>query len=359
MKKVIIWGAGELGQFVLRQIRVYFKRWECGGIIDRNKAIWGNPVYGEDELVIESPDILRRMQCDLLIICANKYMEIAEAAEKTYGVNRNRMLWIDTTWPRQMIMHPEQKWERLVFMPFVVDAPEYRELLMELAQGEGLLNELGIKYNTDKAQIMYEKGGFRLTHDYLRHYQRVLDEIRNDKNILCELGCGTGASLKMWKEYLPQSQIVGVDINECANSYKEDRIDIIIGNAAQNETINMLKEKYKLINIIIDDASHAWGDMRISFEKLWRVLAPGGIYIIEDVSCGSMGSFPQYPPIYWDAQPIFDYILDRAKIMGFARDWNPEYNRYHFEHLPEHIKRIERELDEIHICHGSMIIRKR
>lgn len=359
MKKIVIWGAGELGQFVLRQIRIYFKNWDCNGIVDRNRALLGNSVYGEEKMVIESPDILRERSCDFLIVCANKYIEIAEAAEKTYGVSRNRMLWVDTTWPRQMIMHPGQKWERLVFMPFVADAPEYKELLVEIARGEGVLNELGIKYNTDKAQIMYEKGGFRLTHDYLRHYQRALSGIRDNENILCELGCGTGASLKMWKEYLPQSKIVGVDINECANAYKEDRIDIVIGNAAHDETINAIKERYGSLDIIIDDASHAWGDMRVSFEKLWDVLAPGGIYIIEDVSCGSMGSFPQYPPVCWDAQSIFDYILDRAKIMNFARDWNPEYNRYHFEHLPEQIQKIERELDEINISHGTVIIRKR
>lgn len=359
MKKVIIWGAGELGQFVLRQIRVYFKIWDCNGIVDRNKALWGNSIYGEDEQVIESPEILRQKQCDLLIICANKYLEIAETAEKIYGLSKNRMMWVDTLWPRQMIMHPQQKWEKLVFMPFIADAPEYKEMLDELAHSEGLLNELGIKYKTDKAQIMYEKEGFRLTHDYLRHYQWIFDNIRDDKNILCELGCGTGASLKMWKEYLKKSLIVGVDINECANSFREDRIDIVIGNAAHDETIREIKEKYKRIDIIIDDASHAWGDMRVSFEKLWDVLAPGGIYIIEDTSCGSMGAFPQYPPTCWDAQSIFDYILDRTKIMNFARDWNPEYNRYHFEHLPKHIQRIERELDEIQISHGTIIIRKR
>ncbi len=358
MKKIIIWGAGELGQFVLKQVQVYFKEWVCCGIVDRNKAIWGDPIY-MGGFTIESPEILEQRQWDLLIICANKYWEIAGTAEQTYGVSKSKMLWVDTVWSRQMIMNPRQMWERLVFMPFVPDADEYAEALEEIVHGEGLLNELGIKYNTDKAQIMYEKDGFRLTHDYLRHYERALYEIKDNKNVLCELGCGTGASLKMWKEYLPQSQIVGVDINTCADSYKEDRIDIVIGNAAHDETINVIKEKYKSLDIIIDDASHAWGDMRISFEKLWDVLASGGIYIIEDVSCGSMGSFPQYPPVCWDAQSIFDYILDRAKIMNFARDWNPEYNRYHFEHLPEHIKRIEYELDEIHIVHGSLIIRKR
>ncbi len=358
MKKIIIWGAGELGQFVLKQIQVYFKQWFCCGIVDRNKAIWDNMVY-EGGHMIESPNILKHKQCDLLIVCANKYWEIAETAEKIYGVSRNKMMWVDTIWPGQLIMNPRQKWERLVFMPFVSDSNEYKEALEEIVRGEGILNELGIKYNTDKAQIMYEKEGFRLTHDYLRHYERVLNEIQDEKNILCELGCGTGASLKMWKEYLPQSQIVGVDINADANSYKEDRIDIVIGNAAQNETINIIKEKYKSLNIIIDDASHAWGDMRISFEKLWDVLSSGGIYIIEDIFCGSMGSFPQYPPVCWDSQSILDYILDRAKIMNFARDWNPEYNRYHFEHLPDYIRKIEYELDEVHIVHGSLIIRKR
>lgn len=110
---------------------------------------------------------------------------------------------------------------------------------------------------------------------------------------------------------------------------------------------------------LIDDASHAWGDIRVSFENLWKYVERGGLYIIEDICCGSQGSFPDYPPTIWDSQPIFDYVMDRTKIMNFAPDWNPEFNRYHFEHLPNQIQKIERELDNVQFIHGAIILRKR
>lgn len=63
------------------------------------------------------------------------------------------------------------------------------------------LNELGIKYNTDKAYL----------HDFCNSYEKELN-----KNIkeLWEIGVLDGASLRMWSEYYPSAKIIGFDIED-------------------------------------------------------------------------------------------------------------------------------------------------
>lgn len=358
MKKVCVWGAAELGEFTVKQIKAYFKNWSIECIVDKNQSLVGykKNICG---ISVNLPDILKEKNIDLLIIASYRWKEISEYAISKFDLEIEKILYVETIWPQGLQMNPKKLWEKLYFRTCQPDNAYFKELVKELAVQEGGLNGIGIKYNTDKASIMLEKDSFRLAHDYLRHYDELLEHKKDGIRRLCELGCGYGASLKMWKEYLPKTHIVGVDINPDAKRFEEENIDIVVGNAAHMDTICFMKAHYGTFSVIIDDASHAWGDMRLSFENLWDALEAGGYYIIEDVQCGSMGAFPEYPPVVWDAQPIFEYILSRAKIMAFGRDWNPEYNTYHFEDLPKQVQIIERELDQVTLIHGAVIIKKR
>jgi hypothetical protein len=134
---------------------------------------------------------------------------------------------------------------------------------------------------------------------------------------------------------------------------------VVIGNAAEKDIADQLGEVYKGFDIIIDDASHAWGDQRVTFENCWGLLSQGGYYVVEDLVCGSLGAFPNYPPKVVDSQPFINYVKDRMDILNWCPDWNPEYNRNHFEQLPDKIQRIEREIDSVMSIHGACIIRKR
>lgn len=356
MRNVCIWGIGDLGIFVMKQINRYFRNWNISYIIDSNKEKC-EKIQGD----IKTPDVLMEdgQNVDILIITSVRYIAIADIAIDTYHIKKEKIIYVNTKWPKRLKMNPSILWEKLYFRSYMPDNHYLDELMKELSKEEGELNCLGIKYKTDKASIMVEKDAFRLSHDYLRHYDKAIGRGKENVSSLCELGCGQGASLKMWKEYFPQAVVIGVDINPAAKRFEEERIEIVIGNAASLDTIAALGENYEKFSVIIDDASHAWGDMRVSFENLWDYLASGGLYIIEDTCCGSQGSFPDYPPKVWDSQSIFDYVMDRTKIMSFCPDWNPEFNKYHFEHLPKQIQKIERELDDVLFIHGAVIIRKR
>ena len=108
----------------------------------------------------------------------------------------------------------------------------------------GILDNLGLKYNTDKASKYKRRDNIVPGHDYLRHYEIFLSTLRDEKFTLVELGCYTGASLKMWKEYFPQAHIIGVDLNEKLSSLEQDRISLYAPMLLQ--TLCLLK----LLNIM-------------------------------------------------------------------------------------------------------------
>lgn len=222
-----------------------------------------------------------------------------------------------------------------------------------------ILDSLGVKYNTDKASRYNRRGNVVPGHDYLRHYEIFLSHLRDEKFTLVELGCYTGASLKMWKEYFAQAHIIGVDLNEKLSSLEQERISFICSDAVADSLPSKLASYNEDILCIIDDCSHAWGDQRRSFEMLFPLIKSGGYYIIEDLECGAAGAYPAYPPKVLDAQIFWDYAMDRMKILRVSEKRNPINFRPFFSQLPPHIQEIEKSIDMAFIVPGSVIFRKK
>lgn len=223
----------------------------------------------------------------------------------------------------------------------------------------GILDELGLKYNTDKASKYNLRDNVITGHDYLRQYEIFLSTLREDKFMLVELGCFTGASLKMWKEYFPYAHIVGVDLNSKLSSLEEDRISFICSDAVADTLPDKLSAYNEDILCILDDCSHAWGDQRRSFEMLFPLLKSGGYYIIEDLECGTMGAYPSYPPKILDAQVFWDYAMDRMRILRVSENRKPVNFRPFFSQLPIHIQEIEKSIDMALVVPGAIIFRKK
>ncbi len=133
------------------------------------------------------------------------------------------------------------------------------------------LDELSVKYDTDKGST---------GHFYTRHYERIFEPIRLDIESMCEVGIGSGASLRMWKDYFPASIIYGVDMNhqndlgariQCYEIEQTD-CDRLRGNLQD-----------KRLQIIIDDASHDQDKTMRTLDCLWPILETHGWYVIEDM----------------------------------------------------------------------------
>lgn len=139
------------------------------------------------------------------------------------------------------------------------------------------LNAMGVINGTDKADIYLPDYRMSFTHDYLRHYEWILNNLRADDMTVVEFGCQRGSSLRMWKSFFSNAKIVGVDLDPEARKSIEDRISIIIGDATDESTRDKITSQCDNIMICIDDASHAWSDQRRTFELFWPILGGGGV----------------------------------------------------------------------------------
>lgn len=132
------------------------------------------------------------------------------------------------------------------------------------------LDDLGIHHGTDKASTF---------HDYLRIYGTLIP-YHQPVNLL-EIGWGDGASMRMWREYLHiESTIVGVDINEPKEQIP-GVYDVVVD--ATSPAVQAEVEHHGPFDFIIDDGSHLSPDVIASFQLLWPLVKPGGLYIIEDL----------------------------------------------------------------------------
>lgn len=128
--------------------------------------------------------------------------------------------------------------------------------------------------------------------DKWQHYLDVYDEAllpyqQQAVNVL-EIGVFNGGSLEVWADYFPQAQhIIGCDINpKCQNiEFGSDKIDLVLGDVKQVNTLEHIQAIASEFDIIIDDGSHTSFDIIATFVRLFPLLKDGGLYIIEDLHC--------------------------------------------------------------------------
>lgn len=164
-----------------------------------------------------------------------------------------------------------------------------------------ILQELGLKHNTDKATY----------HKYLDFYQKHLPK-RTFAGRLLEIGVMDGGSMRMWREYYPKADIIGVD-NAMQANLQIDGVGLV-----QLDATNPIELKeLGMFDIIIDDGSHKTADQQASFEHLfYNQLTPGGLYIIEDLHTSFMDSYIN------SDQTTVDYLkkLKKIKITHFSNN---------------------------------------
>ena len=133
------------------------------------------------------------------------------------------------------------------------------------------LTTIGLKYGTDKANY----------HGYTDFYHEHLAARRADIHTVLEIGVWNGASLSMWKEYLPHAEVIGID--NWLHHFPAGCITV--EGDATNPALydNHPNLKGKTYDLIIDDGSHKCSHQQASFDILWPRLNSGGVYIMEDV----------------------------------------------------------------------------
>lgn len=146
-------------------------------------------------------------------------------------------------------------------------------------------------------------------HNYTDFYALLFDHCRQDISNVFELGIGTnyedvpssmtstgkpGASLRMWREYFPNANIVGADIDSRI-LFQEDRINTFEVDQTSQDSIKEMWSKIETnFDIIIDDGLHEYSANIIFFANSFHKLRSGGIYIIEDVAHAEIEKYQKY-----------------------------------------------------------------
>ena len=158
---------------------------------------------------------------------------------------------------------------------------------------------------------------------YLPVYERVFSPFRRANINVLEIGVQNGGSLEVLAEYFHQAaHIVGCDINPLCGElkYADPRISVVLGDVNSPDVISALAAKSNPIHILIDDGSHLSFDVINSFVNYFPMLAPGGLYLIEDTHC-----------LYWEnagggilrsssAQRLFKQLTDVLNYEHWQKD---------------------------------------
>lgn len=134
-------------------------------------------------------------------------------------------------------------------------------------------------------------------HQYYKLYSLLTTPSRHVESMV-EIGIGTqalmgyppGASLRSWRDLLPESLVFGLDIDPKANIEGESRIitltgidttDASSGQIVENELIQATGKR--TVDIIIDDGAHDPVLQGKTLHALFDKVRQGGLYVIEDL----------------------------------------------------------------------------
>lgn len=218
-----------------------------------------------------------------------------------------------------------------------------------------LLNNIGFKNGTDKSSII---------HDYLRKYEKYFQHKRIDDIKLLEIGVLKGQSVKTWKEYFYNGEIIGVDISPECKQYEEDRIKIEIGDQTDKNFLKGIVEKHGPFDIVIDDGSHNNTDVVFTFQFLVNHLKSNGTYVVED----SVTSYwEEYGGGYKKDNTIIEYFKNLVDEVNFYGELTENFFSAHArkdELLLEQFRRNGREcvgmqIESINFLNSIILIIKR
>jgi hypothetical protein len=182
------------------------------------------------------------------------------------------------------------------------------------------LDVVGALEGSDKSST------YRFAWDYLRHYEALFAEYRTAPINILEIGIGRGPSLRMWRWFFARAEITGIDINTECLQYAGPRVTVEIGSQVDPAFLDRVCDRAPP-TIILDDGSHVYEHMIFSFEYLFPKLAPGGVYVVEDITRHSGPSATSQQP---NTKPnVPEYFLDIARRC-FARDQVP-----HVQNVPD------------------------
>ena len=151
------------------------------------------------------------------------------------------------------------------------------------------LDAIGVRHGTELSS---------LGRDCLAQWERFLEPLREEAIDLLEIGVGSGASLRTWREWFPLARLVGLEARRVMLESSIAGCTIVQGSQTDFEVLRriLLNRRFRLI---IDDGSRHVDDQVQTFLTLFPWLEPASVYIcatFPDHAGADAAASPGSPP---------------------------------------------------------------
>lgn len=159
-------------------------------------------------------------------------------------------------------------------------------------QARASLTTLANMFGTDKGTTA------RDGHAYTLVYEGLFEGLRDHPIDLLEVGLSIGGpehghdadrkvtdapSMRLWHEYFSKARMYGVDISDFSH-FQTERFSFFRADCGDPEQLERIVSADVALDIVIDDGSHASFHQQLTMLKLFPLVKPGGLYIIEDLN---------------------------------------------------------------------------
>lgn len=203
------------------------------------------------------------------------------------------------------------------------------------------LADIARKWGTDKIDSEHSWYG----QTYMDTYEKYLEELRYKPIKFLEIGVLNGRSLRTWREYFPNAEIHGIDINPNCKQFESptEGIFVHIIDCSREEILEQFAKSFaNTFDVILDDGSHINAITLKTFKHLYSCLKPTSYYIIEDLACCYVGENLGNVLRYWpgterivnketnnNIQDMLDFYSDLHKRV----DWPSQEKKYNIEYM--------------------------
>ena len=158
------------------------------------------------------------------------------------------------------------------------------------------------------------------THNYYTQvYEQFFSPIRESARKVMEIGIGGfwgemnwvhGNSLKVFRDYFQNAQIVGLDIQRYEIADLGPRVTVDWLDQSKKDLVTEYARKSTDYDLILDDGSHNTHDQQITFAQFMHSVKVGGIYVIEDLHSSIEVHNPEKVRIWGWGDPTKTTTLD-------------------------------------------------
>ena len=144
-----------------------------------------------------------------------------------------------------------------------------------------------------------------------------------------ELGIWEGGSVAFWVECLQPRKHVAADIRQRSDSDYfrkyisarglETRVNTCWGVDQSDAQVlrDIVRQEFDgPLDLVIDDASHQYLSTRASFEALFPLMRPGGLYIIEDWAWAHWETYLEQEPGWRTQRPLTELVVQLLQIVA-------------------------------------------